>query len=102
MLKSPFIVLGKEINFIHLKSASSKKIGLLNHCSLSEGEGVLYTNKKLFHTFGMKFSIVVIALDRSQELICPPVVVSPGHIFIVPTSSCYILETQEKSDPLPL
>jgi len=83
----------EELNLISVKCASARKVGLLNHCSLAVGEGIIYTKKRIFHTFDMKFPIGVIALNKKKELICPPQIVSPENVFIAPLNAYYIIET---------
>ncbi|BBH53488.1 pilus assembly protein N-terminal domain-containing protein [Fluviispira sanaruensis] len=66
--------------------------GLLNHLTLPLDEGLLYRKKRIFHTFGMSFSIAIFCLDRHRKLLCKPIIIEKNFIFIVPRKSFYTLE----------
>jgi uncharacterized protein len=46
----------------------TRREGLLKRDSLDEGEGLLITPCEAIHTFGMKFSIDVVFLDRTRKV----------------------------------
>ncbi len=55
-------VLGSEIRIAD--TALSRLVGLLGHSGLSPGNGLLIAPSSGVHTFGMRFPINVVALDR--------------------------------------
>ena len=55
-------VLGSEIRIAN--TAMSRLVGLLGHSGLSPGDGLLIQPSSGVHTFGMRFPIDVVALDR--------------------------------------
>ena len=78
---------------------AERNVGLLNHISLPEDEGLLYSNTKLFHTFNMNFSIVVICFDKHFKISSKPSLIKANSIFIVPKKSKYTLELSQESLP---
>ena len=60
-------VLGERICFAG--NAWSRAIGLLAHSSLDPGSGLLIDPSSGIHTFGMRFAIDVVALDRQLRVI---------------------------------
>ena len=55
-------VLGSEIHIAN--TALSRLVGLLGHSGLAPGDGLLIEPSSGVHTFGMRFPIDVVALDR--------------------------------------
>ncbi len=55
-------VLGSEIRIAD--TAMSRLVGLLGHSGLAPGDGLLIAPSSGVHTFGMRFPIDVVALDR--------------------------------------
>lgn len=60
--------------------ASSRRRGLLHHQSLASGEGLWIVPCEAIHTFGMKFSIDLVYLDRSCRVIKVKANVPPRRI----------------------
>ncbi len=56
-------VLGSEIRIAD--TALSRLVGLLGHSGLAPGDGLLIEPSSGVHTFGMRFPIDVVALDRN-------------------------------------
>lgn len=50
-------------------TSRERRTGLLRHESLVEGEGLWIAPCEAIHTFGMKFSIDVVFLDRSRRIV---------------------------------
>jgi len=80
------------VNLLFPLGIMAKKVGLLNHFSLNQNEGLIYKNKKLFHTFGIKFPVGIICLDKNGSLICLPKVIESNTVFSVPKKTIYTLE----------
>lgn len=49
-------------------TARSRRIGLLKHTSLQQGEGLWIFPSQAIHTFGMRFPIDVLFLDRKKKV----------------------------------
>ncbi|WP_186645147.1 pilus assembly protein N-terminal domain-containing protein [Fluviispira vulneris] len=80
---------------VKLKSPSGQqaaRTGLLNHLSLPLHEGLLYRKKRIFHTFGMSFSIAIFCLNKYKKLLSKPEIIEKNCIFIVPKESFYTME----------
>ncbi len=58
--------LGEHIEVAH--TAVARAIGLLGHRCLEQGSGLLIDPSSGIHTFGMRFAIDVIALDRDLRV----------------------------------
>lgn len=84
-----------KINILHAKNNATQKLGLLNHRTLAEDEGILFTKRRLFHTFGMRFPICVLAFNKGKELIAKPTLVAPNRVFVCPLKSNYVAEVHE-------
>jgi uncharacterized membrane protein (UPF0127 family) len=50
------------------QNSRERRTGLLKHTSLPEGEGLLISPCEAIHTFGMKFPIDVLFLDRKRRI----------------------------------
>lgn len=50
------------------KDSSSRREGLLKRTGLDEGEGLLITPCEAIHTFGMKFAIDVVFVDKKRTV----------------------------------
>jgi pilus assembly protein CpaC len=78
-------------------NSTHRKIGLLNHISLANEEGLAYKKTRIFHTFGMNFPITVVCLNKEKESITPPKVIPKDHIFISPSGTMWTLELNENA-----
>lgn len=87
---------GNKITLLEMKNSIAKRVGLLNHCSLPKDEGVIYKKNKIFHTFGMNFSIAVFCMDKKMNVVCKPIVVEKNSLFIVPRESYYVAEVNNE------
>lgn len=85
-------IIGTHINIIEAKGHGASQLGLLNHRILPQNEGVLFRKKKLFHTFGMRFPICVLAFDNRKKLVTHPTLVKPNRVFLCPSKSNYVVE----------
>ncbi|RDB37052.1 MAG: hypothetical protein DCC88_02025 [Spirobacillus cienkowskii] len=83
------------IDLVVIRGMAAAQVGLLNHTNLSYNSGILYKNKKIFHTFGMNFSICVVSFDKKKKLMSKPCLILPNSIFIAPRGSCYVAEIHE-------
>lgn len=81
-----------EYDILKLTGSCFQKVGLLNHLSLSKYNGVMYVNRKLFHTIGMHFPIGVICFDKNFKITALCHRVPQGHVFIVPIHTKFVLE----------
>lgn len=84
--------MNEKIHILQTKNLNAQKLGLLNHRILPKNEGLLFTKRRWFHTFGMHFSICVLSFDKNQELISKPEVIEPNRVFICPRQSNYVVE----------
>jgi len=50
-------------------TSSSRKVGLLKHTGLEQGEGLWITPCEAVHTVGMKFPIDVLFLDKKRRVV---------------------------------
>ena len=74
MTNGPFVVenrsrgtlLGSKVHLAD--TPHSRRVGLLNHENLEQGEGLWIFPTQAIHTFGMKFSIDVVFLDSSLSV----------------------------------
>lgn len=89
-------ITGRNIHIVQAKNCGAAKLGLLNHRTLPDDEGILFSKKKLFHTFGMRFSICVLAFDNKKNLISQPTRIEPNRVFLCPSKSNYVVEINEK------
>ncbi len=62
--KTKGTVLGSQVRVAN--SALSRMVGLLRHRGLDRGTGLLIEPSSGVHTFGMRFPIDVVALDRNR------------------------------------
>lgn len=60
-------VVGDRIR--HCTSGRDKRIGLLNDTSLEPGSGILLEPCEGVHTFGMKFPIDIVFLNRKHKIV---------------------------------
>lgn len=51
------------------KTSRARRTGLLKHDSLPDGEGLWIVPCEAVHTFGMKFAIDVLFLDRKKRVL---------------------------------
>lgn len=80
------------INLLSPKTSYARKTGLLNHVKLNQDEGIIYKDKRIFHTFGMNFPILTLCLDKKKNLISNSKVIEQDSVFIAPRKSYYVLE----------
>ncbi|HEY6872531.1 MAG TPA: DUF192 domain-containing protein [Geobacteraceae bacterium] len=66
--------------------------GLLGKSSLAEGEGLLIRPCKGIHTFGMKFPIDAVFLDRNNRVIAVKTGLAPNRMTPVFFSAASVLE----------
>src|SRR5262245_65558850 len=70
-MKGPFVVENRDRGTLLASyvcvadTPSSRRVGLLKHTALPEGEGLWIFPTQAIHTFGMRFSIDVVFLDSS-------------------------------------
>lgn len=50
-------------------TSAARRVGLLKHEKLAEGEGLWIAPCEAVHTFGMKFAIDVLYLDRKRKVL---------------------------------
>ena len=95
-LKSVWVLkLGPSSGPIKLRKPSSfigKRIGLLNHLSLPEDEGLLFKGASKIHTKGMCFSIDVIGLSKDLEVVFMRSGLKPENTLKIPPSAHYVVE----------
>ena len=70
-------------------------VGLLGRRSLSDAEGLLLIPCGDIHTFGMRFTIDVIFLDKSGKVIGFSDGVSPNRIRVSPGGTHSVLELSD-------
>lgn len=51
------------------RTAQERRTGLIGRTTLTHGEGMVFPGTKSIHTFGMRFPIDVVFLDREQRVI---------------------------------
>ena len=56
-------------------------IGLLGHASLSIDEAMVFPRCRSIHTWGMRFTIDVIAFDREWRVLCTWSGLAPGRLL---------------------
>lgn len=83
-------VLGSEIRLAD--TGWSRLIGLLGNSSLSPGSGLLIQPSSGVHTFGMRFAIDVIALDRKLRVLGVWENLGPFRIAAVSLKTQRVLE----------
>lgn len=70
----------------------TRRTGLLKHTSLPEGEGLWIVPCRGVHTFGMKFSIDVVALDDAGRVIDLVAGMKPRRIRLPRRGTAGVLE----------
>lgn len=91
-VKSVVFENGYKFN-LELKSSFFQKFrGLLGVQYLGEGQGIILSKCKQIHTFGMKFSIDVIVLDKKGLIIDFVGSVEPNKISRYYRKAYYIIE----------
>lgn len=76
----------------HAKRFFQRLIGLLGRSHLSPEEGMLFEPGGSIHTFGMRFSIDVLFLDKTGSILGKHAEVSPNRICMAPAKTCFVLE----------
>lgn len=61
-------------------SSAARRTGLLKHDSLPQGEGLWIVPCEAIHTFGMKFSIDVVYLNREKKVLKTRSAIVPRRI----------------------
>ena len=54
---------------IRANTSATRRVGLLNHTSLPEGEGLWIAPCEAVHCFGMKFDSDVLFLDKKKKVV---------------------------------
>jgi uncharacterized membrane protein (UPF0127 family) len=67
------------------KTSAERRIGLLKHTGLAEGEGLWIVPCEAIHTFFMKFSLDLIYLDRKRRVKSVVPAVKPWRL-----SACFL------------
>ena len=80
------------ITLLRAESCWTRVLGLLKHTSLPDGFGMLLTPSSGVHTFGMRFPIDIVALDRKMKVIGCWSDVGPGKIRAVGLRTHSVLE----------
>lgn len=75
------------------ESLGARMIGLLGRTLLAEDEGLWIDPCKSVHTFGMKFPIDVIFLDRTLVVVRVVHAMSPGRMTRIAFSATSVIET---------
>lgn len=70
----------------------SRLVGLLNRSTLALDEGLLLDPCASIHTFGMRFSIDVIFLDRAGRVTGYADDVRANRVRLAPRGTCQVLE----------
>jgi len=83
-------VLGTSISVAD--SAMSRLVGLLGKSRLGPGTGLLINPSSGVHTFGMRFPIDVVALDRGLRVRGVWEAVRPWRIAALSLQTCMVLE----------
>jgi hypothetical protein len=78
----------------------TRSTGLLNHISLSETEGILFTRTRILHTFGMRFPILVVGFDKHLQPVLPAKLVAPNNFVTMPLSCRYVAEISSRHKSL--
>ena len=74
---------------------ATRRVGLLNHTSLPEGEGLWIVPSRGVHTFRMRFPIDVIALDQDGRIIDRVTHLQPWRIRLPRRGTAGVLELAE-------
>ena len=87
---------GKQIDgtsVIVLTSFATRRVGLLNHTSLGERQGLLLRPAKAVHTLGMQFPIDICFLDKHGEVLKIVANAEPGMARLSgPARTAQVLE----------
>ena len=70
----------------------SRLVGLLRHQRLSDGEGLLLPSCRAIHTFGMRFAIDVVFVDRSGRVVALQSQMGPGRLSPIVWGASRVLE----------
>ena len=76
---------------------ATRRTGLLNHTSLPKGEALWIVPSRGVHTFGMKFTIDVVALDECGTVIDLVPGMKPWRIRLPRRGTAGVLELPEGS-----
>lgn len=71
---------------------ASRFIGLLSRQYLEDSEGLLLKSGGSIHTFGMRFGIDVLFLDRQMSILKIVRRLKPWRLAIAPRKTCLVLE----------
>jgi len=83
-------VLGSEVQIAD--TALTRLVGLLAHSELSPGSGLLIEPSSGVHTFGMRFAIDVVALDRKLRVLGLWENLGPLRFAAISFKTCKVLE----------
>lgn len=64
------------------ETSRKRRVGLLKHTSLPDGEGLWIAPCEAIHMIGMKFAIDVAFLDRSRKVLKTRASTAPGRISL--------------------
>ena len=76
----------------HAKRFLQRLLGLLGRVGLSPDEGMLFEPGGSIHTFGMKFPIDVLFLDKDGAILGKNKDVLPNRFCIAPSKTRFVLE----------
>lgn len=68
------------LDAVKAKTASARMTGLLRHASLPDGEGMIFEGCRSIHTFGMRFPIDVVFVDRAWTVVRIMAALPPGRL----------------------
>ncbi|MEW6059224.1 MAG: DUF192 domain-containing protein [Actinomycetota bacterium] len=74
--------------------------GLLGRTQLQERRAMLFERARSVHTFGMRFEITAVFLDRHLRVVRVEHV-SPGRLLLPRLRALHVLEAPEDADLLP-
>ena len=91
------LTIKKEIanNVIVAKGILERMKGLIGHSAIKSGDALLIKPCKGIHTFGMKFPIDVIFLDKGNNVIAVKKYLPPNRITPIYLRAKYVLELPE-------
>jgi uncharacterized protein len=73
-------------------SFRSRLVGLLNRSKLAREEGLLISPGGTIHTFGMRFAIDAVFLDRHMNVLKVAAFIPPWRGVLAPPRTCFVLE----------
>lgn len=79
-------------NIVLADNFFTRLVGLLNRKRLLEGEGLLLTKTRAVHTWGMRFTIDCLFLDKQQQVVRALPGLAPWRFSPVVRGACQVLE----------